>query len=438
MIPVREIDIAYLYEHAARELDVACAVTAILRQRGITTEILQWPTSFFSSMGKFRPKLVVLPFCYTERSFLRLLQYWSDAIFFNMTWEQLFYSGNQIAKTPRGEFSLRHVVHHSWSIDYSKFLRGQGIPDEYIFTNGHPAYMLYKEPYRAYFPTRKDLAAKYRLAPDKKWIFFPENYNWAFYTEATLERFIKDGQSAQDIEVMRRFCNSSLQEVLRWCEDAVLQGDIEVIIRPRPATHIDDFTTFSKKVIAEFSPNLHIIQGEGIREWILAADVVVSSHSTSLIEAAIAQKPAFMLEPYPIPSALHVDWHNFVPRISSRERFLQVCFRPEHSPVDHRLADWGEKTLISNGDSIINLAGRLEQLVVGEVVRPPVMDMRKQLTLAKRIIPKWLWAKYHQSRGWGVAIPEEYKKDIVTPEEMEARIRRWQLIKLNPLRQGNW
>jgi surface carbohydrate biosynthesis protein len=434
---VREVDIVYLYEHAARELDVACAIAAVLRQRGLSVEILQWPTSFFAAVGKFRPKIVVLPFCYTERSFLPLLQYWAEAIFFNMTWEQLFYGGNQLAKTPRGEFSTQHVIHHSWSQPYSELLRAQGIPEEHIFTNGHPAYAFYDAPYRHNFMSRENLARRHGLDISKKWIFFPENYNWAFYTQASIERFIEAGQSPEDIEVMKQFCNMSLVKVLRWCSDVTERGDVELIVRPRPATHLDDFKAFADRVLDSYPPNLHFLQDESVRDWILAANLVVSSHSTSLIEAAVAGKPAIMLAPYSIPTVLHVEWHDLVPRIATREDFLDICHRQESGDVDHRLADWAKDTLMSHGDSIMNLADKLEDLSTGKIARPPSVNARKYTTPAKQIIPEWLWLKYHQRKGGKTPTPEEYKKDIVDPGEMEARISKWQIIMADFLKAGS-
>lgn len=425
---MRKLDIVFLYEHVARELDVACAVTALLRQRNISVEILQWPTSFRSTAGKFDPKLVVLPFCYTERSFLPILHYWSRSIFFNMTWEQLFYSGNLKAKTPRGEFATRHVIHHSWSQVYADFLRKQGIPEEYIIVNGHPSYQLYKAPYRDYFLTREALAQKYNLDPSRKWIFFPENYNWAFYTEATIQRFLEAGQSASDIEEMRHYCTLSLQEVLRWFDEFSQSEQLELIIRPRPATHMDDFRSFVHDTLGEKPYKFHVIQRESVREWILASDLVLSSHSTSLIEAALAGKAIRMLEPYPMPGALHVEWHDLVPRIHTKDEFVQACYEQSGEITDTRLADWAGQTLLSTDDAILNVANVLERLVRDQMPRPPRFSKKRYLTLAKRIIPLQLWALYHQKQGREIPIQESFRKDVVSAEEMESRVNRWQSI----------
>ena len=83
---------------------------------------------------------------------------------------------------------------------------------------------------------------------------------------------------------------------------------------------------------------------------------------------------------------------------------------------------------MSNGDSIMNLADMLEHLLAGGIARPPMVAGNKYSTLAKQIIPKWFWVKYHQWKGRNAAIPEEYKKDIVDTGEMQARIDGWQKI----------
>ena len=263
---MRRVDIAYLYEHASRELDVACAVTARLRNDyGLSVQILHWPQGFSEAVASLKPRLVTLPFCYSERSYVNLLHFWNESLFFNLTWEQLLYPGNQKAKTPRGEFALRHVVHHAWSEAYAGLLRDQGIPDEHIFCNGQPAYALYDEPYRRYFPSRAELAARYGLDERKRWIFFPENYNWAFYSDATLQRFLADGQSLEDITEMRDFCNRSLHEVLNWCRTAAMKQDVEIILRPRPSTTLERFRHEVEQSLPDLPAGLHMIQDESVR-----------------------------------------------------------------------------------------------------------------------------------------------------------------------------
>jgi len=425
---MREVDIVFLYEHAARELDVACGITAGLRQLGLSVEIVHWPTGFPQAVVQVRPKMVVLPFFYTEESFEALLAYWRNAVFFNMTWEQLFYSGNLKAKTPRGEFSTQHVIHHSWSEIYKAFLNENGIPSERIFLNGQPAYALYDEPYRHFYPSREELAERYGLDVSLRWVLFPENYNWAFYTEATLEQFIKSGQSPDDVGAMRAFCDRSLKTVLEWCDRAA-QGNVEIILRPRPSTTQQEFEAFTKRILSHIPERLHIIQKESVREWILASDVVVSSHSTSLIEGAVAGKQVYILEPAPIPASLHVDWHDLLPHLETEQDFMSVCFG-EAVVTDERLSRWARQTLMGQGDAIQNLRDYLASILHGEVDVPGPASHDVAVPNIKWVPPAWIWAIYRRVKQWlrfrkSGGIELEFVKDALSNHVIEAKIAKW-------------
>ncbi len=425
---MRDIDVAYLYEHAARELDVACAVTARLRKEfGLSVEILHWPHDFAEAVATIRPRLVVLPFCYSERSYVNLLHFWQKVIFFNLTWEQLLYPGNQRAKTPRGEFAIEHVIHHAWSDAYAQLLRDQGVAADHILCNGQPAYRLYDEPYRRYFPDREELARRYGLDPRKRWIFFPENYNWAFYSDATLARFLADGQSLDEITLMREFCNRSLNEVLGWCRAVALDGATELILRPRPSTTMEAFEATIRRVLPNIPSGLHIIQGESVREWILASDVVVSSHSTSLIEAAIAGKSIHILEPFPMPGPLHAEWHAHVHKIKTEQEFCSMAQGPADSNY-RSLETWARQKLMANGDPIKNLARYMQKLISGEAPRPSYYLNRDFLTPAKRILPKRWWALHRRREGRSRPISPIYVKDVLSPTDMQGRIARWEAL----------
>lgn len=426
---MQTIDLVYLYEHAARELDVACAVTAGLRQRGVRVEIVHWPTGFPGVVNRIWPRAVALPFCYTEQSYEALLAYWCQAIFFNLTWEQLFYLGNQTAKTPRGEFALQHVSHHAWSEPYAAFLRASGVPEQFIFLNGQPAYALYDEPYRQNFISRAELAARYQLDPMRRWIFFPENYNWAFYSQATLESFIANGQSPEDVRIMREFCDMSLKVVLQWCNQAAQEENIELILRPRPSTLRQEFDAFVSRVLQEIPAHLHIIQEESVREWILASEVVISSHSTSLIEAALAGKKIYILEPLPIPSALHVDWHDLVVRIRTDREFLRVCAGSDFGDAQS-LAEWARKTFLSQGDAIHRLVDYLADLAHGKIEVPPSAPRQAAVPSLRWIPPAWLWALYRRTKQFlrfpaTRGIESEFVKDVFSPNELETKIGQW-------------
>lgn len=426
---MREVDVVYLYEHAARELDVACAVTARLRKAGVGAEIVHWPTGFPVAVTRVRPRLVVLPFCYTEDSYEALLAYWRESIFFNLSWEQWFYPGNQKAKTPRGDFAVRHVIHQAWSESYKDFLLNNGLSEKNIFLNGQPAYALYDEPYHGYFPSRAELAQRYGLDPARRWAFFPENYNWAFYSEAIIQQFIRGGQSAEDINEMREYCQRSLKDVLQWFAFAAQNDNVEIILRPRPSTTVDEFQTFMKNILPEIPKHLHTIQQESVREWILASDVILSSHSTSLIEGAVAGKPVFMVEPHPIPAALKVEWHDLLKRLKTCEDVREAC-AGRFTYEDTRLRDWAQRTMMGRGDGILNLARHISDMLSGKSEVPPLAPPEVATPALKWAPPAQVWSAYrrikqklHYNKTNG--IEPQFVKDAISHDEVEERVENW-------------
>jgi surface carbohydrate biosynthesis protein len=434
---MRKVDIVYLYEHAARELDVACAVSAILqRQYGVTVEIVQWPIGFLNTFHNLQPRLVVLPFCYTEQSFRKLLAAWRKSIFFNVTWEQLFYPGNKTAKTPRGEFSVNHVIHHAWSEFYASFLKQQGIPENHIYLNGQPAYQLYDEPYRNYFASRTYLAERFGLNPECRWLFFPENYNWAFYTQKTIDQFIRNGQSPDDVHAMQEYCKKSLAETVLWCAEIARTNKVEVILRPRPATSLTEFKEAVAQIIPSIPAGLHILKDESVRDWILASDVVVSSYSTSLLEAAIAGKPVYLVEPYPIPSSLKMQWHEYLPHIKTPQQFMESCLENTEQRAGGILGEWAREQMMNSGDAIGRLAEILSHLLSSEAHVPSVPSWRASIpdVERRRRALKWVLSQRLRAifgRQRVTRVSAEHVNDYFERDVIKTRIQRWSDVLFN-------
>ncbi len=440
---MKEIDILILYEHVDRELDVACAVKCLLEARyGLRVKIIQHPVGQLNADAQMlwlKPKLVVLPHCYRSAVHAPYVLDWPEAIYFNLMWEQIFYQGNSTAKVPHGKFALEHVIHHAWGDFSAAYLRAAGAPQSHIFVNGHPAYMLYNEPYRRFYITRSELARRCGLDPERRWVFFPENYNWAFYSAEVIENYIRLGQPAAEVYAMRDFSRASFAEVIRWCCAAAAGGEIELIIRPRPATQSDEFKSAVSAVMATLPGNMRIIKDETVREWILASDVVVSSHSTSLIEAAVAGKPSYMLLPSPMPPALQLEWHQLAPHVASQAEFERVCFSAAGGAENNSLCAWAHAVIMAHGDAISNLADYLARLVRGALPRPlPVqrydIPTPQGQTIANgfQFRAQQLHRKYQhlsvQLRRKPAVPGWMFEKDIISQAEIDRRTARWRTV----------
>lgn len=374
---MKQVDVVWLIEHVVRELDVAAAVSHLARKKyGITIEICSLNGSAEEISATYQPRIVVLPYAYNANAWgiKDFVARWREPIFFNASWEQLFYKVYLRTKAPSDVWSRQHVIHHAWGDFYRDFLVENHVPPTHIVVNGQPAYKLYDEPYRHYFPSRAEIAARYALDPNKRWVFFPENYGWAFWSSDKSELAKKGGMeySSDEVELMRSFCVKSLNEILQWAKEVGAQGSIEFILRPRPATGAPAFYTFVANAIGNLSPHLHILSKGTVREWIMASDLVMSSYSTSLIEAAIAGKPTYMVEPFPLPDPLFAPWYEQLAQLKSKKDFFDACFGSEVQAPSPALGKWARGELLGHGDPIMNLAEDLFQLSRPGAARPPI------------------------------------------------------------------
>ncbi len=372
---MRDVDIVYLCEHVARELDVACAVKVLLEsQHGLSVEVLPIQTAGEWAVKNLWPRVVAAPYSYRvdeyyTRSFLRR---WPDVVVFNLAWEQLLYDAFIEEKMPSDVFAKEYVFHHAWGDFHRDRLVKYGVDPERIFVNGQPAYGLYLPPYRDRFPSRRELAKAHGLDPEKRWVLFPENYGWGFYPQLRIDTLLQGGMPQETIDHLVNFCRDSVRLALLWCAKLADTHDVEIIVRPRPATLLTDFQEVMHDTLGEPPAGLHLLKEGSVREWILASDTVFSSYSTTLIEAAVAGKRPFMIAPIPLVEELNADWYEHVDLVTTEEDFLAAAMDPEAAGIGDKLEHWARSTLLRSGDPIAGVADILARLTDPDLKRPPI------------------------------------------------------------------
>jgi hypothetical protein len=232
---------------------------------------------------------------------------------------------------------------------------------------------------------------------------------------------------------MRQFAHRSLEKAMKWCVAIASHNDVELIIRPRPATPLEDFKVAMRQIIGPIPERMHCIKHDSVREWIMASDVVISSYSTSLIEAALARKAAFMLEPYCIPQFLHVGWHDYIAHIKTQNECMNVCVNGSATTADNRLANWARTTVLAHGDAIRNLADFLAKIFLGKIP-PPSLPSRKTVTKLGRFrLPKWALYEYRKIRYRKIRRQTAktlriHENDHISQSEIAQRINKWKQL----------
>ena len=385
-------------------MDVACAVKCLAEERyGLRIEIKHVYLHASDVMKRCRPQVVAVPFfyCSTDLAIGDYVERWPDTVFFNVAWEEIFYKGHLNIKAPSDDFARYRVIHHAWGDFYKQYLVEHGVVEENVFVNGNPAYQLYLSPYNQYYKDRDWLAQRYGLDKHKRWIFVPENYRWAFINDNTMKWRVSQGADLDELLEMREFARDSLAELLRWCNQMGSHPDLEIVFRPKPVTMLKEMEDFFSEHVGERrSVGLHFLKEESVREWILASDVVISSFSTTLIEAAIADKSIYMVEPLPISEDFSADWYDHVPRIRDWPEFEITCLDGSQGDNNRRLRTWAQNEMLARGDPISNLADFLHQLVKKpqrKNILRGIRDMTRGLRYLKKPDKRYFNPRTHEN-----------------------------------------
>ena len=269
---MKDIGALFLVEHIDRELDVVtCVMEKLKSGYGITSTARNYYRDFRDSLDTLNPNVVVFPFFYGA-DHLQPIKYattWPLAHLVNLGWEQILNKLDVGMKTPRDDVSRSKVFHLCWTLTHRDFLTKHGVTLDHLPVTGNPAMKLYDSPYSSYFKSREQLAAIYELDPKKKWILFPESYQFAFYSDEDL-KFLEVYQNADPsfMNQAKEYSERSLTQLFKWVNEFCDDNTI-FILRPRPSTTRDQMLNFMQRSVPNPNDNLRIIKTETVREWIL-------------------------------------------------------------------------------------------------------------------------------------------------------------------------
>ena len=435
---MRNIDVLFLVEHIDRELDaVTCVMQKLQSQFGIMADARNFYLDMAYTLNRYNPKIVVFPFFYGADHLqpIAYLSQWPRACFVNMAWEQILAKLDLRMKVPRDDVAKKKVHHLCWSNGHKNFLAHHGVIPANLELVGNPALKFYDLPYRSYFNSRDQLAKAHRLDPARKWILFPENYLFAFLSDQNLKELAEQQNADPDfLEHARSYCDRSLKKLFAWANELDGSQDPLLIVRPRPATTRDQMVSFMLRTIGSSNENLKIIKAQTAREWILAADHVISSHSTTLIEAALAGKPIHRFSPEPFPAALEAEWHSLVPELNDREAFLGAMWQTPIKPTGEPLADWARTRFFPVGDPFNAITEAIARFHAAAAphTRPSVPDhkclwwgriaieyMRKRIQRLPVLV--------RHNKGYNFAIPRR-AADIFGADDVAKRFSRWHQV----------
>lgn len=431
-------DVLILIEHVDRELDAVAKLVALLEERhGLRAEVRNFYSDMLFCLDRYEPAVVVTPFFYflDHHPMKDYVAAWPNATFVNLAWEQILYTMNKAVKAPKDEFARTRVKHICWTETYADFIQELGVPKDAVHLTGNPVMKFYDAPYRDYFIGRDQLAAQHDLDARRKWVLFPENYRWAFLTKGQIKSFLKQGADEAFINSAREYCLRSLTTFFQWIERLDGPSAPHIILRPRPATSVDAMTAFMQEAAPGAARNLRVIKAESARDWILASDHVISSYSTTLIEASLAGKPLHVFSPEPFPDALDDVWYQYAPLIETEEAFRDIVLGQPTGADGRDLEAWARQTLLPAGDPYPAITDAIAAAHAGTgAARAPAQDAARPWLFPYETGRKMLQkqAKWHASlraRDTRYSFTlEKHEKDLFSAFDVAQRVGRWRAL----------
>jgi surface carbohydrate biosynthesis protein len=365
----KNIDVILQYEHKVRELESLLNIKALLEDMGKTVKISSiWYENEIDAF-KYKPKMVVSPFCYSESvqtytPYSR--RYDENFIKLNLHQEQLFNEDSKKFMLPNDSFS-KNVYHIAWGENFSNALKSSGVSTDHIKITGSPRLDL------SYFygnvNYKERLAEKYGIDKNKKWIIFPTNFSLAFVDQEYINRIKENGFT--EIEETVEFMKSNFSIFKDWINQLYLDinnQEYQIIIRPHPFVDINKYKTAMGPITNE---KVVVLREDSPYVWLSAADKIFVWTSTIAIEAFAMSKRVFGYSPLPIPKKMSMDFMNFIQYSTNYDEFKRMVINNDDNGIEDINSFVKENFYALDGYSTRRIANFVNDLLISNKIDFP-------------------------------------------------------------------
>lgn len=325
---IKSVDIIFWVEHKDRELDSYRTLARKLKcDYGITSIII---SNFFHGhyLWFYKAKIYIFNNISINTGWPNGFL-WSafrdKIIYISHRWEQLLFPIGERIHNPRTNFAKNIVKYVVWSDYFKDYLNSNGVKSSNIDIVRNISHEILYDFVKNHSKEYKlKLSKEFNLPLDKKILFFPMNYLWAFFSDDAIEHRISKGVSPEIAKKFRKYSKDSLSEFIKFCLSLSLDKNFLLIIRPHPSITIDDYIKKFSEKTSIIPDNIIFNKSHSIREWIAASDIIGSSMSTSVWEAHNLGKKSFYFTPFPRPKWLDTFWMREVPNINKIKEFYDI------------------------------------------------------------------------------------------------------------------
>lgn len=398
---MRTADMVLFVDNISNELDLACALKHVAWQRfGMEIAIESLKSNLSTTLEQWETRAIAVPsFSSRHDSGVReILSRWTDVRIVNLDLSWRVGADDHDDSLPRDHYARRHAVHLASNDRRREALLASGVPADRVSITGSLTCGLYQEPYRNLFSVqRRRLAAEYALDPDRPWLLITTHHGH----DAKLQHFHSDSAPKSSTHgTIHESPRASLVEIADWCRAGAETGRCEIIVRSDNQTDIEAIRNHVDESVGELTlDRLHFVSDDSHRHWIMASDTVFTTDSNVLIEAAVAERPAYLLSPESKVELQTEDWRERWNEMSSRIRtgaeFVNLVRRGPTPFSTSVLRQWVHRELLGNGDPLSAAVSMMASVVGGSHYIPPAPT----LPVLDRLQLRWRNSPFSRRRA---------------------------------------
>lgn len=290
---MKKTDYLLIYEHKNRELDNLCLLRAELERRGYKVDIF----CRFDYLKKIKillspkPRVVGCIAAYRTSSLFAQVYRYTGVVkkIINFRWEQVFSESDIENHVPSGD--AKQVAHLCWgNLPYQQ-LKEAGINK--ISVTGPLQMDFLLPPMNKIYYSQEEIKNQYNIPQQSKLVLYISSFAFATMSQTELEYNEKwYGQSLSSlVESEKKTFNYTIECLMKLLEE---DPSLYILYRPHPA---EDSSVIKKMIKNE---RFIINSDYSVKQWILAADHIITWISTAICEVYYAHKNAVILRPYPI------------------------------------------------------------------------------------------------------------------------------------------
>ncbi len=282
-------DFLLLYENKGREIESLCLLKLELEHRGYSVVIDQIQYFF---KRKYKASVIITPFLYNDNDLYKYVFCIAGKHqkIINLRWEQIFSRENE--ENLNGFFYPKDealkIIHVCWGIRQANNLKKLNIEDKCLPVTGAMHLDLIRK--KGYFKERNEIASKYNLRKDKKWILFISSFSHTTFSDKEKREILEflGKERIQFIEISIQ----SKETILDWL--VRIGGDgYEIVYRPHPSEKKNQILEELERKFNYF----HVISDESVGQWIYCCDRVLNWCSTSAVQSVLLGKGDVILRP---------------------------------------------------------------------------------------------------------------------------------------------